>query len=279
MDSATICETAPRWEVARTEGLDYFMARHMASGLGRFLQPDPGGELLAYATNPQSWHLYSYVWNNPLAYVDPTGLDVEQIGNCYFNVTRDPETGDLTSIESSGFCQQPSQPPVPQTPATPPPQTQNPKVANNGKQIGMCLLKGAAVGAVGGALAVGAVAVGAPVAAVTGVLGVLAVAGGAAFGIDVFQQFRASNWAGVAYDVGSAAGGAAAGYFGGGTIANGIKSPASSGWSLSRDLQNLYNPSLGSFGQFLGTGPDAGAAGGAAAMSGAGAAAAVKRGC
>ena len=64
----------------------------------------------------------------------------------------------------------------------------NCKGANNGaKQIGVCLAKGAVVGAASalavGALAVGAVAVGAPVAAVTGVLGVLAVAGGAALGL------------------------------------------------------------------------------------------------
>jgi RHS repeat-associated protein len=54
-------------------GLDYFMARHMAPGLGRFLQPDPAGNLVADPGSPQSWHLYSYVWNNPLANIDPSG--------------------------------------------------------------------------------------------------------------------------------------------------------------------------------------------------------------
>jgi RHS repeat-associated protein len=54
---------------------DYFGARFYASNIaGRFLTPDtplvdqkPG--------DPQSWNLYAYVRNNPLANVDPTGQD------------------------------------------------------------------------------------------------------------------------------------------------------------------------------------------------------------
>jgi RHS repeat-associated protein len=52
--------------------LDYFIARQYAYTLGRFLQPD-----LPFAdqqtSNPQSWNLYTYVRNNPLRYIDPTG--------------------------------------------------------------------------------------------------------------------------------------------------------------------------------------------------------------
>ena len=38
--------------------------------LGRFLSPDP---IVGDPTSSRSWNLYSYVRNNPLSYVDPTG--------------------------------------------------------------------------------------------------------------------------------------------------------------------------------------------------------------
>jgi hypothetical protein len=41
--------------------------------MGRFSSPDPLGNFVADVGNPQSWNLYSYVWNNPLVNVDPTG--------------------------------------------------------------------------------------------------------------------------------------------------------------------------------------------------------------
>jgi RHS repeat-associated protein len=81
-------------------GLDYFRGRHYAQAFGRFLQPDPVGSIVADPENPQSWHLYSYVWNNPFRYVDPTGLDVDQVGNCYWNTRTDPETGRTTYVGS-----------------------------------------------------------------------------------------------------------------------------------------------------------------------------------
>ena len=31
--------------------------------------------------DPQSWNLYAYVRNNPLRYVDPSGNEVELLGN------------------------------------------------------------------------------------------------------------------------------------------------------------------------------------------------------
>jgi RHS repeat-associated protein len=54
-------------------GLDYFGARYFASTQGRFTSADP---LLASARTgaPQSWNRYSYVLNNPLKLIDPTGL-------------------------------------------------------------------------------------------------------------------------------------------------------------------------------------------------------------
>lgn len=45
----------------------------MATSMGRFTSPDPSGLLYADLANPQSLNLYSYVLNNPLIYLDPTG--------------------------------------------------------------------------------------------------------------------------------------------------------------------------------------------------------------
>ena len=51
-------------------GLDYFGARYLSSGQGRFTSPDSyAGSLF----NPQSLNLYLYVGNNPLRFIDPTG--------------------------------------------------------------------------------------------------------------------------------------------------------------------------------------------------------------
>ena len=53
-------------------GLDYSFARYLSSAQGRFTSPDApfADQDSAY---PQSWNLYSYVRNNPLRYIDPTG--------------------------------------------------------------------------------------------------------------------------------------------------------------------------------------------------------------
>ena len=62
-------------------GLDYFGARYMASTMGRFMSPDPSQLYDADLGNPQSLNLYSYVRNNPLINVDPTGLDCVYVNN------------------------------------------------------------------------------------------------------------------------------------------------------------------------------------------------------
>lgn len=51
-------------------GLHYYKARFYSHSLGRFLQPDPAG----YADGP---NLYAYVGNNPINFVDPTGMTAE----------------------------------------------------------------------------------------------------------------------------------------------------------------------------------------------------------
>ncbi|WP_213807878.1 RHS repeat-associated core domain-containing protein [Granulicella sp. dw_53] len=56
-------------------GNDYFGARYYASSMGRFVSPDPSVLDFADLGNPQSLNLYSYALNNPLKYIDPTGLD------------------------------------------------------------------------------------------------------------------------------------------------------------------------------------------------------------
>jgi RHS repeat-associated protein len=56
-------------------GLDYFGARYYGHLTGRFTSTDP---LLASArasVPPQSWNRYSYVLNNPLNLIDPSGLE------------------------------------------------------------------------------------------------------------------------------------------------------------------------------------------------------------
>ena len=53
-------------------GLIHMNGRMYDPRLGRFLSPDP---IVGDPTSSQSWNLYSYVGNNPLSYVDPTGLN------------------------------------------------------------------------------------------------------------------------------------------------------------------------------------------------------------
>jgi RHS repeat-associated protein len=62
-------------------GLDYFLARYLSSGQGRFTSPDPiffQKEMLA---DPQRWNLYVYARNNPLLFVDPKGEAIELLGS------------------------------------------------------------------------------------------------------------------------------------------------------------------------------------------------------
>ncbi len=55
-------------------GLDYFGARYFSGAQGRFTSPDKP-LVDQYPEDPQSWNLYSYVRNNPLVNIDPTGED------------------------------------------------------------------------------------------------------------------------------------------------------------------------------------------------------------
>jgi RHS repeat-associated protein len=75
--------------------LDYLGARYYQSQTGRFTRPDDPG-VDQNPLDPQSWNLYSYVRNNPLRYVDPTGqkcengYDAEKEVFCTETIGEDP---------------------------------------------------------------------------------------------------------------------------------------------------------------------------------------------
>ncbi|AKG53330.1 hypothetical protein DGWBC_0654 [Dehalogenimonas sp. WBC-2] len=51
-------------------GLYYYNARYYDAALGRFISADT---VIPSFLNPQSLNRYSYCYNNPLKYTDPTG--------------------------------------------------------------------------------------------------------------------------------------------------------------------------------------------------------------
>ena len=51
-----------------------FPERRYASSQGRWLSPDPAGSGAVDPSNPQSWNRYAYVMNNPLRFIDPSGM-------------------------------------------------------------------------------------------------------------------------------------------------------------------------------------------------------------
>ncbi|OGO23027.1 MAG: hypothetical protein A2144_11680 [Chloroflexi bacterium RBG_16_50_9] len=54
-------------------GLYYYGARYYDPQIGRFISPDT---IIPSPANPQSLNRYSYVYNNPLKYTDPSGHEV-----------------------------------------------------------------------------------------------------------------------------------------------------------------------------------------------------------
>jgi RHS repeat-associated protein len=60
-------------------GVDHSVARMYGPGWGRFLSPDAPG-MDQHVEDPQSWNLYAFVRNNPLRFVDPSGLTCVWVG-------------------------------------------------------------------------------------------------------------------------------------------------------------------------------------------------------
>lgn len=77
-------------------GLYYLRARYYDPSMGRFINKDTyEGEL----TNPLSLNLYTYVENNPLIYIDPSGMAPVLIG--YIYIIEGPYQGDTATYVGS----------------------------------------------------------------------------------------------------------------------------------------------------------------------------------
>jgi RHS repeat-associated protein len=146
-------------------------------------------------------------------------------------------------------------------------------VASAARCFGKGLLYGAAAAVAIGVAAAAAATV-LPTAVVTGALIAGAAAGAASLGWSAASSAYTGNWDQLAYDAGTLVGGAAVGGVGGRLTAeavNGVKSPP---WSISSDAAQHYDPSLGTVGEWLGTGLNPGSAGAAVASGGSGVASA-----
>ena len=62
-------------------GLYWYASRAYDPAIGRFVSPDP---IVPAPGNPQSLNRYSYVYNNPLKFVDPTGRSAEWFDKAWF---------------------------------------------------------------------------------------------------------------------------------------------------------------------------------------------------
>ena len=84
----------------QTSGNDYFGARYYSNYTGRFMSPDPLGGSLG---NPQTLNKYAYAVNNPLKFVDPTGLYhcVWSESSSGFDEDDTPENGGATQQQCS----------------------------------------------------------------------------------------------------------------------------------------------------------------------------------
>ena len=100
-------------------GLVDFKARFYSPGVGRFMSPDT---IVPDSGNPQAWDRFSYTYNNPLRYADPSGnIPIEGAGfsfeEKYEYVYTDP-LDDVLSITSHGKPRSPirDDPPPPPDP-------------------------------------------------------------------------------------------------------------------------------------------------------------------
>jgi RHS repeat-associated protein len=85
-------------------GLFDFPAREYSTQ-GRWPSPDPAGLAAVDSTNPQSWNRYAYVLNNPLALVDPLGMNDCAPGEhtCANNNGGIPDEGGIDLFGANNF--------------------------------------------------------------------------------------------------------------------------------------------------------------------------------
>jgi RHS repeat-associated protein len=79
---------------------DHTPNRQYNSRQGRWLSPDPYLRSIDL-TNPQSLNRYSYVLNNPLRFVDPSGLECVWDDGSY-DAKNDPATGNVGKCQAQG---------------------------------------------------------------------------------------------------------------------------------------------------------------------------------
>ncbi len=79
-------------------GLYWYASRAYDPEIGRFVSPDP---IVPAPGNPQSLNRYSYVYNNPLGYVDPSGNSPEWFDKAWYDEFKrvhreDPDEHDIS---------------------------------------------------------------------------------------------------------------------------------------------------------------------------------------
>jgi RHS repeat-associated protein len=80
-------------------GLYYYNARYYDPHLGRFLQPDT---IVPEPGNPQALNRYTYVYNNPLKYVDPSSYFTEEQIKQFFGLDPDAPWEDVLAFFEEG---------------------------------------------------------------------------------------------------------------------------------------------------------------------------------
>lgn len=104
--ATSVCFSRYRYTAKKRDtesGLDYFGARYYASSMGRFMSPDPSGIAYSNPTNPQSFNLYSYALNNPLRFVDPTGLKACFYGGQGDTPQNDHDASDYEDVPDQAY--------------------------------------------------------------------------------------------------------------------------------------------------------------------------------
>ncbi len=87
-----------------SDGLMYYGARYYDAALGRFISADT---ITPRAFDPQALNRYTYVRNNPVKYVDPTGRAevCDDFGSgCGKEGTGDPDPGRIACASSAAKC-------------------------------------------------------------------------------------------------------------------------------------------------------------------------------